>query len=391
MAPDNPFRPSFGSSPPLLAGRAPVLAAFGQALDAGPGTPGWITAYRGARGVGKTVMLNAAEDEARRRGWEVIPETASAGLLDRLGTEHLPSLLRRHDPAAVRRRLSSLNVTIPGGVGGGATWDTIERYIGGAGLRTQLFLLADLLSEGETGLLITVDEVQLGAAHDLRALAPVLQHAVREGKSVAFACAGLPHLISETFDDRGLTFFRRAKSVDLGALGYDDVAEAIEKPINATKRRIKTNALDYAVRASRGYPYLVQLVGHHIWAWNPSNPVIEIVDATLGVAEAIKDLGPSVHEPALKDVSERDRDFLVAMSVDEGPSTIGDIIQRLEVSPGYAQQYRKRLLDAELVVQSGRGKLDLALPHLRQYLRQHPDRATGVAEAASWADDEFPL
>jgi hypothetical protein len=85
-------------------------------------------------------MLNAAEDEARRRGWEAIPETASAGLLDRLGTEHLPSLLRRHDPAAVRRRLSSLNVTIPGGVGGGATWDTVERYIGGAGLRTQLFL-----------------------------------------------------------------------------------------------------------------------------------------------------------------------------------------------------------------------------------------------------------
>jgi winged helix-turn-helix DNA-binding protein len=79
------------------------------------------------------------------------------------------------------------------------------------------------------------------------------------------------------------------------------------------------------------------------------------------------------------------------MSVDNGPSTIGDIIRRLGVSPGYVQQYRKRLLDAGLVVQSGWGKLDLALPHLRQYLRQHPDRSPGMAAAASWADDEFPF
>jgi hypothetical protein len=252
--------------------------------------------------VGKTVMLNAAEGEARQRGWEIIPETASPGFLERLGTENLPSLLRRHDPEAVRRRFSGLDITIPGGVGGGATWDTIEHYVSAAGLRTRLFLLADLLSEGETGLLITVDEVQLGAADDLRALAPVLQHAVREGKAVTFACAGLPHLISETFDDRGLTFFRRAKSVDLGALGYHDVAEAIEQPIKATKRRIEPDALDYAVKASRGYPYLVQLVGHHIWNRHPADPVIGIVDTKPGVDEAIKDLGQSVHEPALKDV-----------------------------------------------------------------------------------------
>jgi len=36
MAP-NPFRPSFGVTPPLLAGRDNEILAFGDALDAGPG------------------------------------------------------------------------------------------------------------------------------------------------------------------------------------------------------------------------------------------------------------------------------------------------------------------------------------------------------------------
>ncbi len=35
----NPFRPSFGVTPPLLAGRDTEILAFGDALDASPGAP----------------------------------------------------------------------------------------------------------------------------------------------------------------------------------------------------------------------------------------------------------------------------------------------------------------------------------------------------------------
>ena len=54
----NPFRPSFGVTPPLLAGRDTEILAFGDALDSGPGAPGRATLYTGVRGIGKTVMLN---------------------------------------------------------------------------------------------------------------------------------------------------------------------------------------------------------------------------------------------------------------------------------------------------------------------------------------------
>ncbi|RKW98254.1 ATP-binding protein, partial [Corynebacterium diphtheriae] len=36
----NPFKPSAGSTPPVLVGRGQVLEDFRDALDDGPGAPG---------------------------------------------------------------------------------------------------------------------------------------------------------------------------------------------------------------------------------------------------------------------------------------------------------------------------------------------------------------
>ena len=74
----NPFTASFGVSPPLLVGRDVLLDEFAEALEDGPGATGRATLYTGARGSGKTVMLNAVEDRARAQGWLVVSETASA-------------------------------------------------------------------------------------------------------------------------------------------------------------------------------------------------------------------------------------------------------------------------------------------------------------------------
>lgn len=56
-----PSTPTFGASPPILAGRGELIEEFGGALEDGPGAPGRATIYSGARGTGKTVLLNAVE------------------------------------------------------------------------------------------------------------------------------------------------------------------------------------------------------------------------------------------------------------------------------------------------------------------------------------------
>ena len=68
----NPFRPSFGVTPPLLAGRDNEILAFGDALDDGPGAPGRATLYTGVRGIGKTVMLTEVGDDDDWKEWMIV-------------------------------------------------------------------------------------------------------------------------------------------------------------------------------------------------------------------------------------------------------------------------------------------------------------------------------
>lgn len=81
---ENPFRPSFGRTPPELLDRTDVLEEFEYGLTLRSGVLGLLTIITGARGVGKTVMLNEAQDLARQQGWAVITNTATAGFLSRI-------------------------------------------------------------------------------------------------------------------------------------------------------------------------------------------------------------------------------------------------------------------------------------------------------------------
>lgn len=364
----NPFHASFGVSPPLLVGRDELLEDFVEALEDGPGSASRATLYTGARGAGKTVMLNAVEDRARRHGWLIVSETATPGFVSRMTQQHLPRLLRELDPKAVQRRMSG--VSAPLNIGA-LTWSTIEAHVAQAGLRNQLEMLTDLLAEDHTGVLITLDEVHQNQIEELRELATVVQHAFRENRELAFAGAGLAASVSDVVNDDVLTFLRRAERHALGSVARADVERAFREPINAAGRSIGDQALQIMVEGARGYPFMLQLVGAQTWRLNPDSAEITVDDATRGVARARRRLGALVHEPALSAASDIDKSFLLAMAQDDGPSKMADIQQRLDVDVNYASQYRLRLIAAELIHPTRRGYVDFALPYLREYLRQH--------------------
>ena len=66
----NPFKPTAGMNPPELIGRDTVLDDFAEALENGPGAPDRLMRISGVRGTGKTVLLNALGDLARKKGFE---------------------------------------------------------------------------------------------------------------------------------------------------------------------------------------------------------------------------------------------------------------------------------------------------------------------------------
>ncbi|KFI54213.1 hypothetical protein [Bifidobacterium callitrichos] len=82
--PPNPFKPTAGVMPPVLIGRESVSMDFREGLEDGPGAPDRLMLITGPRGSGKTVMLTELGLIAKTHHWEVIDETASNGLCDRL-------------------------------------------------------------------------------------------------------------------------------------------------------------------------------------------------------------------------------------------------------------------------------------------------------------------
>ncbi len=364
----NPFKPSFGVSPPLLVGRDDLIEEFGEALEDGPGATGRATLYTGARGSGKTVMLNEIEDRAKERGWVVVSETASPGFIERITRQQLPRLLRTFDPNAVRQRLKGITGPLSAGA---VTWETVEAHVSQAGLRNQIELLTDLLAENETGLLISLDEIHQNHIGELRELATTVQHAFREERELSFVGAGLSAAISDVLNDEVLTFLRRAERHHLGSVGLHDVERALREPIEVNGRRVSDDALELMANGTRGYPFLIQLVGAQTWRLQPPAPEISLEDARRGVANARRRLGSLVHEPALTYASDIDKSFLLAMARDDGPSKMSAIKDRLNVNNNYASQYRLRLIAAELIESPRRGYVDFALPYLREYLREH--------------------
>ena len=313
-------------------------------------------------------MLNAVEDKAREQGWLVVSETATQGFVARLTQQHLPRLLRDFDPAAVQCRLKGL--TAPLSIGR-VDWDTVERHVVQAGLRNQLEVLTGLLSDHDTGVLITLDEIHHRQVAELHELATTVQHAFREGRQLAFVGAGLATSVSDVVNDDVLTFLRRAQRHSLGSVPRDDVERGFRKPIENAGRRIGERALQVMIDGASGYPFLLQLVGAQTWRLHPEQTEITEADAVEGVDRARRRLGTLIHEPALKEVSDVDRSFLVAMARDESPSQMADIQRRMGVDVNYASQYRLRLISAELIHSTRRGYVDFALPFLREYLREH--------------------
>ncbi|MFJ3408370.1 ATP-binding protein [Promicromonospora sp. NPDC090134] len=70
-----------GSLAVHLVGRDDQVAAVADGIEEGPGSPGRLTMFTGARGVGKTTLLNAVDDVALEHGWLFVDETATGGLM----------------------------------------------------------------------------------------------------------------------------------------------------------------------------------------------------------------------------------------------------------------------------------------------------------------------
>lgn len=363
----NPFKPTAGAEPPVLAGRKKVIDDFTDGLLEGPGAPGRLMRISGPRGSGKTVLLTELGDIARDKGWVVVDETAGEGLVDRI----IERLVRQLPEANASMDIDLGFVKAHAGVSSSA---------GGAGIRTVLDEAAGRI--GKKGVLVTVDEVQDADKGEMAAISQAVQHLIREKKDVAFVFAGLTMGVADFISGEAMTFLRRAKAEQLESIPDDDVAAAFEKTFGESKMPIAGDVLSAAVMATDGYAYMVQLVGYNVWKVARrhfgESPAVSMEDVREGAEMAMRGYDEAVIEPALSRLSKRAMSYLIEMSGSDGPSSTGCVAKSLGVPAQSLSSVRASLIAKQVIEPTeARGYVDFAIPWMREYVSDHADELLG--------------
>ncbi len=358
--PSNPFTPIFGSVPTHMAGRKGIINDMIQAFDEGRGNPNLSTLFVGARGTGKTALLSYLAREAQSRGWVIAEVTAKSGMLEDILERTRESSVHLIDNAA-ERKLRRVEIATIGSI----EWDNLSREP--RNWRSQMNALFEKLEPTETGILITVDEID-PSLDEMVQLVTTYQHFVREGKKTALLMAGLPHQVSTLVSGKSTSFLRRAFRHDLTSVPDYEIEDAFRMTLAEGGKTIDPDALSEAVAAIHGFPYMLQLVGYRAWNAVPNGDAIALDDVRNAIRLAYQEFENRVLNATYQELSENDVDFLRAMLADSKSTSRADLMERLGKGSSHISTYKRRLLERGVIEEPRKGVFEFALPGFREYL-----------------------
>jgi hypothetical protein len=377
----SPYRPGFSNRPPTLAGRDDILAAADEALAIGAQdkrapTPLLLV---GPRGVGKTVLLDEIGARAGQRyGWphlalEVTGGSFAAQLI--AGAREMTALLDMTSPS---QRMKLSDATIRAGIPGVSAELQFSRQhaepitdpaLAAAAALTEL---AQLASDNDTGVLVTIDELQLAERVEIAGFGATLQRAMREEWPLLVVGAGLDSMRSA---GRLPTYFERADWQELGLLDPEATLMALAEPAREAGRPFEPAAAAQLAEQTGGYPYAIQLYGHQAWRASYGFTTITLGHANVAAAAAEQQLAQGLYANRLAQVSAQERAYLIAAAHEQhetGAITGGNVARRLHLTTKAASPIRARLIAKGVLSATGRD-LRFAIPGMSQYiLRMSP-------------------
>ncbi|GAA4989044.1 ATP-binding protein [Kineococcus glutinatus] len=385
----NPYTPGAGKAPPALVGRGRELeegrvvvarTARGASADA--------PIFYGLRGVGKTVLLKALQNQAAAANWMTVEiegkqESTEQHLSRRRLARGLVGAARSAVPR--RQRMSDawkralgtigsfsiaagvtgveLSIDVQAGSGRGDSGDpTVD-------LEELVHDLVPALAESGIGLGIFVDEIQDLDPAMLSALVSVQHRAHQNSWPFHLYGAGLPNVPARLAEVR--SYSERFHFVQIGALSPADARAALAEPAEAEGVTYQDAALDRLVDVSGGYPYFVQVFGDQAWRAAPGHAVITRQDADIAVAQGTAVLDESLFHSRWNRATPAQKKLMRAMAEDPVQSQISDLVARLgKRKPSDLSVARDELIKKGLIFAPERGYLRFTVPHMDDYLRR---------------------
>ena len=380
---ENPYTPNAGAQPPVLAGRAAEIESFDVLLERlrrGHAEQSMI--ITGLRGVGKTVLLNTFETQARQLRWatvdaEITRHTPFSGRMTHLVRRALLQIAPRKRWRSRARRaaavLSSFQLTVSGegAVTASLGIDPHEGLADSGYLPDDLTDLVVALGEAaaahETGVVFLLDEIQFLEREELEAVIAALHKTVQRQLPITVVAAGLPQLPRLAGEAKSYAE-RLFRFPTIERLDREAAIEALTAPAAGREVLIEPDAAEMVAEITDGYPYFIQEYGKAIWDMTEAPPVRAAdVRAAREVVEA--KLDESFFRVRIERASELELAYLRAMAeLGAEPQRAVAVADRLGRTAQQLGPTRSRLIDKGLLYTPTRGLAAFTVPQFDRYL-----------------------
>lgn len=384
---DSPYTPGVTAS--FTPGRERQLTRMERALVrvAGQGRfEGRISVLQGARGVGKTSVLRAAERKANALGVTSVFVTAGAGsVLDALVARLGEIVEGDGEPNAMafagrlRESVSRLSIGV-GPIGVEFSLDDEPGVPASTGtlvhdLKRLVARAARSTDRANRGLLLVIDEVQDMPPLEIRALATAWQELQAETQNpdeprlpaVLFA-AGLGD-VHEAIT-QGASFGERFHFESLSNLSDEAAALAVIEPAGELGVRWSVDGLGRLLELAGGYPYFVQLYADEAWhvANRRTGDEVRSADVIEG-AEIADEQVRAFYRGRWSKATEAERRLLVALAETGGDrAPRAEIAEAMGVPSSDLSVARASLVAKGILIAPRRGVLAFTAPGFGRFI-----------------------
>ncbi|HJE67616.1 MULTISPECIES: ATP-binding protein [Pseudomonas] len=382
----NPYSPGAGTPPPELAGRGELRERVRIGIARlRRGNPAKSVLMVGLRGVGKTVLLDQMRTDAEAAGVHTIRIEAPEGrslpallapqlrlALLRLSRVEAAKDMAQRGLRALAGFAKALKVTY-NDIEVGLDFDPEPGLADNGDLESDLAALLEQAGsaarQGDTALVIFIDELQYVGEGELAALISALHRCAQSRLPVTVVGAGLPQLRGRAGNAKSYAE-RLFDYPEIGPLSQAEAAIAIVKPADDEGVKFEAEAVGLVVDQTRGYPYFLQEWGKHAWDVAEQSPITKM-DVERATGEAVAALDESFFRVRFDRLTPAEKKYLRAMAeLGAGPHRSGDIAEKLGRRVTALGPTRNSLIAKGMIWSPNHGDTAFTVPLFDEFMKR---------------------
>lgn len=342
---NNPFSLAFGNTPYIEIDRPNVDFDIVQDFNSEHSVS---NAYMvtGVRGSGKTVyMTNICKKLRQDEKWIVIEVSPEEDIIKQIAYKIIKNADLSELIVSAKIEVSIFSMEVSKTLNNSPEIYSIELEK----------LLTSLEKKGKR-IVVAIDEAVNNRY--IKEFAHYFQICLRKDLPIYLIMTGLYENIYEIQNEKTLTFLYRTPRIEMQPLKLYKIAESYEEVLDITSEEARKMA-----EMTKGYAFAYQVLGYFYFE-NRLDNLSKIENKYCNY------LGEYVYEKIWSELSEKDREVVIAMIGMDKKIRVKDLRDKLAVDSSKFSHYRDRLRRKGVVNLSDYGYISFSLPYFKEFIKK---------------------